>query len=100
MEVFAFHVWNSSGTLPSWKEDHHLLINLGVFFLQENYGKNDETATQKVKSLYKELALKQCFLNHEEQSYQKIIQLISEKSGRLPESLFLDFAKKIYKRNK
>ena len=70
------------------------------FNQQENYGKKDETATQKVKALYKELKLRETFSSYEEESYQKIQKLISEKSGCLPESLFLDFAKKIYKRNK
>lgn len=78
--------------------------------LKDNYGKKDSASSEKedkskkdsskVKKLYHELNLKQVFKDYEEESYKNIVELISQKSGNLPEGLFLEFVKKIYKRNK
>ena len=53
-----------------------------------------------MKKLYHELNLKQVYKNFEEESYKDIVELISQKSANLPEGLFLEFVKKIYKRDK
>ena len=66
-------------------------------FFQEDKSKKDSS---KVKKLYHELNLKQVFKDYEEESYKNIVELISQKSGNLPEGLFLEFVEKIYKRNK
>ena len=68
-----------------------------ITFFQEDKSKKDSS---KVKKLYHELNLKQVFKDYEEESYKNILELISQKSGNLPEGLFLEFVKKIYKRNK
>ncbi|XP_031568996.1 farnesyl pyrophosphate synthase-like [Actinia tenebrosa] len=68
--------------------------------IKENYGINSVQASSKIKDLYHTLNLKQVFHEYEEQSYQRILDLISKKSSQLPKAIFLEFVKKIYKRNK
>ena len=53
-----------------------------------------------MKKWYHELNLKQVFKDYEEESYKNIVELISQKSGNLSEGLFLEFVKKILKRDK
>ena len=65
-----------------------------ITFFQEDKSKKDSS---KVKKLYHELNL---IKDYEKESYKNILELISQKSGNLPEGLFLEFVKKIYKRNK
>ena len=67
------------------------------YFFQEDKSTRDSS---KVKKLYHEFNLKQVFKDYEEESYKNIVELISQKSGNLPEGLFLEFVKKIFKRNK
>ena len=50
-----------------------------------------------MKKWYHELNLKQVFKEYEEESYKNIVELIS---GNLPQELFLEFVKKIFKRYK
>lgn len=71
-----------------------------VQILKENYGIKDSASSEKVKKLYHELNLKQVYKNFEEESHKDIVELISQKSANLPEGLFLEFVKKIYKRDK
>ena len=59
-----------------------------ITFFQEDKSKKDSS---KVKKLYHELNLKQVFKDYEEESYKNILELISQKSGNLPEGLFLEF---------
>ncbi|EDO40981.1 predicted protein [Nematostella vectensis] len=68
--------------------------------IKENLGINDIEASAKVKRVYRELNLEQVFHEYEEASYQRIIDLISKHSGDLPDEVFLDFVRKIYKRKK
>lgn len=43
---------------------------------------------------------KQVYHKEEEESYGRLITMIKEKSGDLPDAIFTDFAAKIYKRSK
>ena len=53
-----------------------------------------------MKELYNALNLKNVYQDYEEESYKSILELISQKSGNLPKEVFLEFVKKIYKREK
>jgi len=44
------------------------------------------------------LDLENVYKSYEEESYARLQTLIKEKAGDLPEAIFTDFAKKIYKR--
>ncbi|XP_022806675.1 farnesyl pyrophosphate synthase-like [Stylophora pistillata] len=83
-----------------------ILLVMGEFFqIQilhplENYAIKDSVSSEKVKKLYHELNLKQVYKDFEEESYKNIVELISQRSANLPEGLFLEIAKKIYKRDK
>jgi len=68
--------------------------------LKENYGVKSPTSSEKVKVLYHELNLKKLYEEYEEESYTRILELISQKSANLPKEMFLEFVKKIYKRDK
>ena len=57
-------------------------------------------SSEKVKVLYRELNLKKLYEEYEEESYSRILELISLKSANLPKEMFLEFVKKIYKRDK
>ena len=57
-------------------------------------------SSEKVKVLYHELQLKKLYEEYEEESYTRILELISQKSTNLPKGMFLEFVKKIYKRDK
>ena len=54
----------------------------------------------KVKALYKELDLEKAYKQYEESSYQDLIKLINKSSCKVPREVFVDFANKIYKRQK
>merc|ERR1719198_1690094 len=66
--------------------------------LEDNYAQHDDAKVAKVKAVYKELNLEQIYKDYEEESYARLQTLIKEKAGDLPEGIFTDFAKKIYKR--
>ncbi|KAJ7375669.1 hypothetical protein OS493_039705 [Desmophyllum pertusum] len=68
--------------------------------LKEHYGVKNSASSEKVKALYHELNLKKVYHEHEEESYKRILELISQKSANLPKEMFLEFVKKIYKRDK
>ncbi|XP_078572346.1 farnesyl pyrophosphate synthase-like isoform X1 [Branchiostoma floridae x Branchiostoma japonicum] len=68
--------------------------------LQENYGQNDPAKVAVVKQLYQELRLQDEFWKFEESSYSQLMQLINSSSLDLPKDMFVEFARKIYKRQK
>lgn len=68
--------------------------------LEDNYAQNDDAKVAKVKEVYKELDLANVFFAYEEESYTRLQELIKDNAGDLPEEIFTDFAKKIYKRQK
>eukprot|EP00042_Codosiga_hollandica_P002957 m.12698 g.12698 ORF g.12698 m.12698 type:complete len:440 (+) comp17633_c0_seq2:30-1349(+) len=68
--------------------------------LEENYARHDDDCVARVKQLYKDLNIEKVYHDYEEESYQKIMQLIDQKHGALPKAIFIDFAQKIYKRAK
>ncbi|KAM7440820.1 hypothetical protein ABFA07_010058 [Porites harrisoni] len=68
--------------------------------LKNNYGVKSQEASARIKELYNELNLKKVYQYYEEESYKSILELISQKSGNLPKEVFLEFVKKIYKREK
>lgn len=71
-----------------------------VFIPQACYGRHSEESIEKVKALYNTLQMPTLYQTYEEESYQRLQKLINGHAQNLPHSVFLNFAKKIYKRNK
>ncbi|XP_067094201.1 farnesyl pyrophosphate synthase [Osmerus mordax] len=68
--------------------------------LESCYGRHDDASVEKVKALYDTLQMPALYRQHEEDSYQRLQKLIALHAQSLPHAVFLNFAKKIYKRNK
>ncbi|XP_054477833.1 farnesyl pyrophosphate synthase isoform X1 [Anoplopoma fimbria] len=68
--------------------------------LKACYGRHDDACVEKVKALYNTLQMPTLYQKYEEESYQRLQKLIASHAQNLPHSIFLNFAKKIYKRNK
>lgn len=68
--------------------------------LEACYGRQDDASVEKVKALYDTLQMPTLYQKYEEESYQRLQKLIACHAKNLPHSVFLNFAKKIYKRNK
>ncbi|XP_034410273.1 farnesyl pyrophosphate synthase isoform X2 [Cyclopterus lumpus] len=68
--------------------------------LKACYGRHDDASIEKVKALYCTLQMPTLYHKYEEDSYQRLQKLIACHAQNLPHSIFLNFAKKIYKRNK
>ncbi|KAM4580384.1 farnesyl pyrophosphate synthase-like isoform 1-T1 [Odontesthes bonariensis] len=68
--------------------------------LEACYGRSDEASVAKVKALYNTLQMQTLYQEYEEESYQRLQKLIANHAQNLPHSIFLNFAKKIYKRSK
>lgn len=69
------------------------------FGVQENYGKGDEAAVAKVKQVYRELELEAVFRKYEQESHEKLLELINSQT-LLPTGVFSLLLNKIYKRKK
>ncbi|XP_036612753.1 farnesyl pyrophosphate synthase isoform X1 [Trichosurus vulpecula] len=69
-------------------------------WLVESYGQKDPEKVAKVRELYEKLELPAHFTKFEEESYSRLMGLIEKHSSPLPPSIFLEMAKKIYKRQK
>lgn len=70
--------------------------------LEENYGRKDKDKEAKVKKLYEEMELEQCYKDYEEKVVGEIrakIEKIDESQG-LKKGVFTTFLQKIYKRSK
>lgn len=85
----------------SWLVNQALLIMNAEQrqILDANYGRNDEQCVQRVKQLYNELDLQSVYLAYEEKSFSTISEMI-QKADLVTPAVFMDFAKKIYKRQK
>ncbi|XP_029927749.1 farnesyl pyrophosphate synthase [Myripristis murdjan] len=68
--------------------------------LEACYGRHDDASVEKVKALYNTLQMPALYHKHEDESYERLQKLIACHAQNLPHSVFLNFAKKIYKRNK
>uniref|UniRef100_A0A8C7YL17 Farnesyl pyrophosphate synthase n=1 Tax=Oryzias sinensis TaxID=183150 RepID=A0A8C7YL17_9TELE len=68
--------------------------------LEACYGRKDDASVEKVKALYKSLQMQTLYHKYEEESYQRLQKLIARCAVTLPSTVFLNFANKIYKRNK
>eukprot|EP00118_Oscarella_pearsei_P028578 m.2499 g.2499 ORF g.2499 m.2499 type:complete len:342 (+) comp8712_c0_seq1:71-1096(+) len=68
--------------------------------LEKNYAQKDPSCVAQVKQLYTDLDLPAVYKVYEESSYQSLMKLIDSESGSLPKAMFIDFANRIYKRNK
>ncbi|KAM7420872.1 hypothetical protein PAMA_015196 [Pampus argenteus] len=68
--------------------------------LEACYGRHDDASVEKVKALYNTLQLPTLYHKYEDESYQRLQKLITCHAQNLPHSVFFNFAKKIYKRNK
>lgn len=64
------------------------------------YGKFDAESVERVKALYDTLEMPLRYHQYEEESYRRLQNLIQQHAQNLPHAVFLNFAKKIYKRNK
>uniref|UniRef100_A0A8C0Y343 Farnesyl pyrophosphate synthase n=1 Tax=Cyprinus carpio carpio TaxID=630221 RepID=A0A8C0Y343_CYPCA len=68
--------------------------------LEACYGRSDAESVERVKALYDTLEMPIRYHQHEEESYRRLKKLIQLHATNLPHAVFLNFAKKIYKRNK
>ncbi|KAK5922250.1 hypothetical protein CgunFtcFv8_019529 [Champsocephalus gunnari] len=68
--------------------------------LEACYAQHDDACVEQVKALYNTLQMPALYHKFEEESYQRLQKLIACHAQNLPHSVFLNFAKKIYKRNK
>ncbi|XP_069551993.1 farnesyl pyrophosphate synthase isoform X1 [Brachyistius frenatus] len=68
--------------------------------LEACYGQHNEASVEKVKALYNTLQMPTLYHKYEDESYQRLQNLIARHARNLPHAVFLNFAKKIYKRNK
>ncbi|KAJ8005038.1 hypothetical protein DPEC_G00142490 [Dallia pectoralis] len=68
--------------------------------LESCYGRHDDACVEKVKMLYNSLQMPALYQQYEEESYQRLQELIGCHAQNLSHAVFLNFAKKIYKRNK
>ncbi|XP_077383303.1 farnesyl pyrophosphate synthase isoform X2 [Festucalex cinctus] len=68
--------------------------------LEACYGRHDDASVEKVKALYNTLQMPSRYRKYEDESYQRLQKLIACHAQNLPHAVFLNFAKKIYKRNK
>lgn len=71
-----------------------------IEILKKNYGQKDESSVAKVKSIYHDLGLEKVYQQYEEDCYAELLKHIEEACDKLPKEIFMDFAKKIFKRNK
>lgn len=67
---------------------------------QACYGRSDAESVERVKALYDTLEMPLRYHQYEEESYLRLQDLIQRHAQNLPHAVFLNFAKKIYKRNK
>ncbi|KAI8467621.1 MAG: farnesyl diphosphate synthase [Monoraphidium minutum] len=67
--------------------------------IKANYGQKDPAAVARVKAVYEALGMKGRFEAYEAASYARLSGLISEQK-LLPEGVFTNLLKKIYKRSK
>lgn len=67
--------------------------------IERNYGQNDPVKVAAVKAVYAELGLEAVFLEYEQRSYEELSALIQGQTA-LPQALFMEMLKKIYKRSK
>ncbi|NXA43819.1 FPPS synthase, partial [Eudromia elegans] len=68
--------------------------------LEENYGRKEPEKVARVKELYERVGLRAAFEAYEERSYARLQELVARHARRLPPGIFLDLARKIYKRQK
>ncbi|XP_061838916.1 farnesyl pyrophosphate synthase isoform X2 [Nerophis lumbriciformis] len=68
--------------------------------LEACYGQHDDASVGKVKALYDAVQMPSLYRKYEDASYQRLQELIARHAQNLPHAVFLNFAKKIYKRNK
>merc|ERR1711953_768334 len=64
-----------------------------------NYGKSDKEAIQRVKDIYNELSIPELFTDFEDESYDRIENLINNYRGPLDPNLFHELKNKLYKRS-
>jgi farnesyl diphosphate synthase len=69
--------------------------------LESMYGQKDVEKVKAVKKLYADLDLESVYRQYEETSFKQICEMIDLVDDQvLPRAIFLDFAKRIYKRQK
>lgn len=67
--------------------------------MQDNYGRGNLEAVQRVKKLYYELELEALFKQYEADSHDKLLKMIHQQEV-LPPAVFTMLLNKIYKRTK
>lgn len=67
--------------------------------MQDNYGRGNLEAVQRVKKLYHELELEALFKQYESDSHDKLLKMIHQQEV-LPPAVFTMLLNKIYKRTK
>jgi farnesyl-diphosphate farnesyltransferase len=66
--------------------------------LEACYGKEDEKCVARVKQLYEELGVKQLYEKQEEDSYNRIVKLMTEAADIISPDVFRHILNKIHKR--
>ncbi|XP_074269013.1 farnesyl pyrophosphate synthase 1-like isoform X2 [Silene latifolia] len=78
-----------------------ILLDMGIYFqVQDNYGKEDSTNVDIVKSLYNDLNLQGVFAEYEIEVYEKLMNRIETIPSESVQSVLKSFLSKIYRRNK
>ena len=67
--------------------------------IEANYGKDDAACIQRVKDVYKELALSEAYAAYEARAYEDITRSI-ERVADVPREIFSSLLAKIYKRSR
>ena len=69
--------------------------------LESFYGRKEPENVAAVKKLYRDLDLESVYRQYEEQSFKEISNMIEQvDESVMPKAVFMDFAKRIYKRQK
>lgn len=97
--------WENVGRFQKGNNSRKQQTNVGKLtdfpsFVQACYGRSDAESVERVKALYDTLEMPIRYHQHEEESYRRLQKLIQLHAKNLPHAVFLNFAKKIYKRNK
>lgn len=98
---YVCDLYRRSDFLWGWRRGAHLCIPTVIIpcWVQENYGKDNESSIAAVKQAYREVDVEAVFKQYEQESYERLSKLISQQKV-VPQEVFSALLKKIYKRQK
>ncbi|KAJ9061863.1 Farnesyl pyrophosphate synthetase [Entomophthora muscae] len=69
--------------------------------LEANYGHKDQAKVAAIKAIYRDLELEKEYTAYEDESYQKLTNMINQLAGgKLNPKIYITFLNKVYKRSK